>query len=168
MSALAMELGAVTLGGAAAIWAGGRVLLGRFTVTQWTEQAQADVDSADRRPGLPVCPGQGTRASRRPPVPRKVRTYTRRNPAGGTTTVHQHTRRGNPFRPEPPRKKRGPNPGHAVKLGRRARVAKRKGRKYVAAGFALLAAGEVAAWLTLSTTASSALSPPGFSSASVT
>ena len=79
-------------------------------------------------------------------MPRDVRTHTRRTASGKTTTVHHHTRRGDAKR------KRGPNPGHAGKLGRRARSAVRKGRKGKATMLLALAGLEVGAWLTLSGT----------------
>ena len=85
-------------------------------------------------------------------MPRDVRSYTRTSPSGKPTQVRRHTRRGNPFRPGEGRKRKGPNPAHAVKLGKRARAARRKGRKGIAAAFIALAIGEVVAWLTLSTT----------------
>lgn len=84
-------------------------------------------------------------------MPHKVRTHTRRTAAGRTTTVHQHQRTGGSGQ-QPPKRKRGPNPGHAGKLGKRALRHGRKGRKGKAAMFAVLALGEVLAWFTLSGT----------------
>ncbi len=50
------------------------------------------------------------------------------------------------------RRKRGPNPGHAWKLGKRARIAHKKNKKALAGVVALIAVGELVAWLTLSGT----------------
>jgi hypothetical protein len=85
-------------------------------------------------------------------MPRDVRTHTRRAASGKTTTVNHHTRRGSSAGPQKPKRKRGPNPGHAGKLGRRARSAVRKGRKGKATMLVALAGLEVGAWLTLSGT----------------
>ena len=80
-------------------------------------------------------------------MPRDVRTHTRAKPGGGTTTVRHHTRRGDAKR------KRGPNPGHAGKMFRRAFAHGRKGRKGKAAIFAGLCVVELVLWLTLNGTA---------------
>jgi hypothetical protein len=83
-------------------------------------------------------------------MPRTVRTHTRRTSSGRTTTVHHHTRRGSG--PQKPKRKRGPNPGHAWKLTRKARAHGRRGRNGKAALLGTLALAEVGAWLTLSGT----------------
>jgi len=70
-------------------------------------------------------------------MPHDVRTHTRRTASGGTTTVRHHTRKGKP---------RGPNPGHARKLGRRAVSHGKRGRKGVAAALVTFAIAEVALW----------------------
>jgi hypothetical protein len=85
-------------------------------------------------------------------MPRDVRTHTRRTKSGSTTTVRHHTRAGKPGQGEKLKRKRGPNPGHAAKLGRRAKSALRHSRKAKAGVLGFLAAGEVAAWFTLSGT----------------
>jgi hypothetical protein len=77
-------------------------------------------------------------------MPRDVRTHTRRTASGKTTTVHHHTRKGT---------RRGPNPGHAGKLGRRAVKHHRRGRKAKAAMLLFVAAVEVFTWFTFGTTA---------------
>jgi hypothetical protein len=79
-------------------------------------------------------------------MPRDVRTHTRRTASGRTTTVRRHTRRGKPKR------KLGPNPAHAGRLGRRARSAMRRNRKGKAAMLLTIALLEVVAWLTLNGT----------------
>ena len=84
-------------------------------------------------------------------MPRQVRTHTRRTASGKTTTVNHHTRRGSAAQ-QTVKRKRGPNPGHAGKLGRRARSAVRRGRKGKATMLVALAGLEVGAWLTLSGT----------------
>jgi len=66
-----------------------------------------------------------------------VRTHTRKDPrTGRTQTVHQHNR------------KRGPNPGHAWKMGKRSYGHARSGRKAAAAAFALVAIAEIVLYLT--------------------
>jgi hypothetical protein len=85
-------------------------------------------------------------------MPRDVRTHTRRTASGKTTTVRHHTRDGNAARPQKLKGKRGPNPGHAGRMGKKAFIHGRRGRKAKAAAFILIAAGEIVAWLTLSGT----------------
>jgi len=85
-------------------------------------------------------------------MPRDVRTHTWRTASGKTTTVRHHTRDGSAARPQKLKRKRGPNPGHARKLGKRMRAAGRRGRKGKAAMLGALALGELLAWLTLSGT----------------
>jgi len=71
-----------------------------------------------------------------------VRTHNRRTKSGGTTTVHQHSRRM--------RGGRGlVNPGHAFKLARRAFGAARRKKRVTAVVLGGLALGEITAWLTL-------------------
>jgi len=82
-------------------------------------------------------------------MPRDVRTHTRRTASGKTTTVRHHTRDGNAARPQKLKGKRGPNPGHAGKLGRRSVAAMKRNRKGKAALLLTLAGAELAAWLTL-------------------
>jgi hypothetical protein len=69
-----------------------------------------------------------------------VRTHQRAKPGGGTTTVHQHQRKGG-----------RPNPRHAWKMARRGYSHHRKGHKGMAAGFFAFAAVEAVAWVTGST-----------------
>lgn len=76
----------------------------------------------------------------------KVRTHTRRTASGRNVTVRHHTRAGRPKR------KRGPNPGHALRLGKKASAAGKRGRKGRAAMLGAVALIEVVLWLTLSTT----------------
>jgi hypothetical protein len=85
-------------------------------------------------------------------MPRDVRTHTRRAASGKTTTVNHHTRRGSSAGPQKPKRKRGPNPGHAWKLTRKARAHGHHGRNGKAALIGALALAEVGAWLTLSGT----------------
>jgi hypothetical protein len=66
-------------------------------------------------------------------MPRDVRSHTRRTSSGRTTTVRQHTRRG-------------PDPRHALKLGRRAVSHGKRGRKGVAAALVTFAIAEVILW----------------------
>lgn len=79
-------------------------------------------------------------------MPHDVRTHTRKTAAGGTTTVRQHKRKGGSG-------KRGPNPSHAGRLGKRALAHGRRGRKAKALMFGVLCLGELALWLTLNGTA---------------
>jgi hypothetical protein len=83
---------------------------------------------------------------------RQVRTHTRRTASGKTTTVHQHNRRGDKAEEQKVKRKRGPNPGHAGRMGKKAFIHGKRHRKGKAAAFALLAAGEITAWATLSGT----------------
>ena len=84
----------------------------------------------------------------------KVRSYQRTTATGKTATVRQHTRTGDAAeRPQKVKRKRGPNPGHAGRLGKKAFRHARGGRKAKAGGFALLALGELVSWLTLGGTA---------------
>ena len=69
-------------------------------------------------------------------MPHNVRTHARRTASGRTTTVRQHSRKGG----------RGPNPGHAGKLGKRALVHVKRGRKGVAAALVTFAIAEVILW----------------------
>jgi hypothetical protein len=66
--------------------------------------------------------------------------------------VRHHTRSGKPGQEQKLKRKRGPNPSHAAKVGRRARAALRHSRKAKAGVLGLLAIGEIAAWFTLSGT----------------
>jgi hypothetical protein len=68
-----------------------------------------------------------------------VRTHTRRTPGGGTTTVRQHSRRG--------QGRRGlVSPGHAWKLVKRAFRAARRRKRGTALVLGGLALGELGAW----------------------
>jgi hypothetical protein len=80
-------------------------------------------------------------------MPRDVRTHTRRTASGRTTTVRHHTRSGDAAQQQKP--KRGPSRQHAGKLAKKAYLHGKRGRKAKAGAFALLAAGELAAFLTL-------------------
>jgi hypothetical protein len=84
-------------------------------------------------------------------MPHEVRPHTRRTASGKTASVRRHTRTGDGAdeRPEKLKRKRGPNPGHAGKLAKRAAGHGKRGRKVKAGAFALLAAGELVAFLTL-------------------
>lgn len=75
-----------------------------------------------------------------------VRSHSRRTASGRTTTVRQHSRRTRGRRALV-------SPGHAWKLARRAFGAARKRRRAVAVVLGVLAVAELAAWLTLDTTA---------------
>ena len=71
-----------------------------------------------------------------------VRTHTRRTKTGGTTTVHQHSRRN--------RGRRGlVTPGHAWKMARRAAGAARRKKRLTALVLGGLALGELGAWTAL-------------------
>jgi hypothetical protein len=72
----------------------------------------------------------------------KVRTHTRRTASGRTTTVHQHSRTGEP-------RKGVVSPGHAWKLGVRAFRSARRRKRVTAIVLGVLAFGELGAWLTL-------------------
>lgn len=72
----------------------------------------------------------------------RVRTHTRKTATGGTTTVRQHSRKGRPRRPLV-------SPGHAWRLLRAALRAGRRHKQATAVALTGLAAGELAAWLTL-------------------
>ena len=83
-----------------------------------------------------------------------VKSYRRTTASGKTATVRQHTRAGDAAEhPEKVKRKRGPNPGHAGKLGKKAFRHARGGRKAKAGAFALLALGEMVSWFTLGGTA---------------
>jgi hypothetical protein len=70
-----------------------------------------------------------------------VRGHARRTPGGGTTRVRHHSRRT---------RGRGlVSPAHAWKLAKRAHKASRRRRRGLALGLGALAAGELAAWVTL-------------------
>jgi hypothetical protein len=72
----------------------------------------------------------------------RVRTHTRRTASGGTTTVHQHSRRTKGRRAIV-------SPAHAWKLIKRALGAARRHKRATALVLGGLALGELAAWLTL-------------------
>jgi hypothetical protein len=72
----------------------------------------------------------------------KVRTHTRRTASGGTTTVRQHSRAGEP-------RKGLVSPGHAWKLAARAIRSARRRKRGTAVVLGVLAFGELGAWLTL-------------------
>lgn len=70
-----------------------------------------------------------------------VRTHTRRNKDGSTTTVRQHSRKG---------RGRGlVSPRHAWKNARRAFIAARRKKRVTAAVFGALAVAELGAWVGL-------------------
>lgn len=85
-------------------------------------------------------------------MPRDVRTHTRHTASGKTTTVRRHTRSGDAAEQQKVKRKRGPNHQHAGKLAKRAYIHGKRGRKAKAGAFALLALGELVAFLTLSGT----------------
>jgi hypothetical protein len=73
----------------------------------------------------------------------RVRQYARRTASGGTTTVHQHSRRGRG-------RKRGlVSPRHAWRLARRALRAARRRKRATAAVLGGLAVAELLSWFAL-------------------
>lgn len=70
-----------------------------------------------------------------------VRTHKRKVPGGGTTTVHQHQRRGG-----------RPNPRHAWTLVGRGIRHHKRGRKWWATFWIAMGVGEATLWATFSTT----------------